>query len=351
MPGFGKWIAAGLLLMTSGVAFSQEMTFKRSGTGGNCFGCEWVAAEGEITADTPERLREFLENNRAGHFVFHSPGGNLVAALEMGLLLRESKSSSGVGRTVDDGFGWKTTVDGHCASACAFAFIGGVDRSAKAGEIGVHQFYSEMSLERPDEPIYSALDISSNQLLSALLINYAMEMGVDPRFISKASSVPPTGMHFLDDAELDEWKVRYDPSFIGAWRIEPWRQGIVAFAKSADDRTTATVFCTSDRVPQLLVSQREERISEEEFLNPASVVRSISVFGQSVHPSDVSTTLSKGVYSLRIRMPGFDARKLPDSGEIGIEADVPRVASMAFHFPMQAAGAKANIGVALRNCF
>src|SRR5262245_37245502 len=55
-------------------------------------GCgEWIAAEGQIQADTAQHLRTFL--NRLGKrklpIFFHSPGGNGTTSTVMGRLLRE----------------------------------------------------------------------------------------------------------------------------------------------------------------------------------------------------------------------------------------------------------------------
>lgn len=356
-PTTHAWVLTGFLVL--GIQFSladykpnDEMTFRLVGTGGNCIGCTWTAAEGVITLNTPERLRDYLDEHETGEFVFNSPGGNLVAALQMGLMIREAKGSTSVGRSMPEPEydGYYSRQPGQCVSACSFAFLGGVARNAAAGVLGVHQFYNEVALEKPEEPIYSALDLSTNQLLSALLINYAVEMGVDPRFISKASSVSPTSVHFLDDQELEEWKVRYDPDLIGEWRIEPWNRGIVAFAKSADERTTATVFCSSDRVPQLMISSPIDFFSEEDFSDPTPGLRSISIFGTPVSTSNVRASFSKGIYKLQARMPGFNPSRLSDEGELSIDADIARVYSTLFYFPMSAKGAKANISAALRNC-
>ncbi len=330
----------------------EEMTFRLVSNGGNCNGCEWIAAEGVITTNTPGRLHAYLTEHETGEFVFNSPGGNLVAGLEVGLMIRQAKGSTSVGRTVPeaDSPDNYSLQSGQCVSACAFAFLGGVDRNVEAGALGIHQFYNEVALDKPEEPIYNALDLSTNQLLSALLINFAFEMGVDPRFVSQASSVPPTSVHFLNDQELDEWKVRYDPDLIGAWRIEPWRRGIVAYAKSADERTTATVFCSSDRVPQLMITSPIDSFSEKDFSDPVPVLDSLSVFDTPVSTADVTATFSNGIYKLQIRMPHFNPSRLPEDGELTIDADTARAYSGLFDYPMSAKGAKANISAALGNC-
>jgi len=74
----------GTLAIVLQVSFAEEepgneMTFRLVSTGGNCFGCEWTAAEGVITENTPDRLRAYLDRYKSGEFVFNSPGGTLVA--------------------------------------------------------------------------------------------------------------------------------------------------------------------------------------------------------------------------------------------------------------------------------
>ena len=41
-------------------SLANAMTFKEVGTGGNCSTCEWIAAEGEITAETPGAFEQFM---------------------------------------------------------------------------------------------------------------------------------------------------------------------------------------------------------------------------------------------------------------------------------------------------
>jgi hypothetical protein len=91
-------------------------------------------AIGTITTDTPEAFRRFLKSADASYskeLHLHSPGGDLVAALELGQLIREAGLSTYVGRSIPleglmDVYDYNRPV---CASACAYAFLGGVTRS------------------------------------------------------------------------------------------------------------------------------------------------------------------------------------------------------------------------------
>jgi hypothetical protein len=81
------------------------MTFRTVGTGGaSC--CEWIAADGVITIDTPQVFKEFVASlGRNGptlqeSITFNSPGGDFFAALALGREIRRStRMWTAVGRT------------------------------------------------------------------------------------------------------------------------------------------------------------------------------------------------------------------------------------------------------------
>src|SRR5258708_25471646 len=108
-------------------------------------GCgEWIAAEGQIEADTAQRLRTFLNrlDKRKLPIFFHSPGGNGTTSTVMGRLLRERDVTAGVSETIpvgcadaseqacralkQSGQGLPSTLRNMaiCNSACVVALIG-----------------------------------------------------------------------------------------------------------------------------------------------------------------------------------------------------------------------------------
>ena len=188
-----------ILFMLTSNALAGKMTFELKGTGGNMAGSEWIAAEGEITADSASDLENYLNTNwnfakqKIRYDVnLNSPGGSLIGGIKLGEFFHKYNFNTYVAKTVPDGYGHSTTASGLCASACAIAFIGGIERHTEGGDLGIHQFYQEMSLKNPSEKIFDALDMSSQQMVSAILIGYTFRMGVDPRFIAIASATPPT---------------------------------------------------------------------------------------------------------------------------------------------------------------
>jgi hypothetical protein len=197
-----------------------------------------------------------------------SPGGNLIEALRVGELIRTWGLNASVGKTLGEQREWgsvysETLVPGQCASACAYAFLGGEKRTATGGKIGVHQHYSDASLEAPFEQSASAIDRSVDQLATGLVLEYVIRMGVDPRLVTKASSIAPwEGMHWLSEDELVELSVdnttdRYtDPRIVpfstrGAALEVAHIQGIYANAAAP---TRFRLYCRGEkRTPHLAV--------------------------------------------------------------------------------------------------
>ncbi|WP_300530495.1 hypothetical protein [uncultured Mameliella sp.] len=210
-------LAAALCIATSAAA-ADPMTFKRASSGGNCVGCTWVSAKGEITAETPDAFRALLEETGVdGHVELDSPGGNLGAAIALGRLFREHGLTVSVGRTEFlDGYAETLQGEGTCESACAFALIGGQERWIEPGQLGVHQFYAPQGQELPT---------SATQQIMGQLVLYLIEMGISAEFLTLASQVAPGAMHFLDAWELDRLRIASAPQ--DTRRVEVAEGGLV----------------------------------------------------------------------------------------------------------------------------
>src|SRR5262245_11624704 len=120
-------------------------------------GCsEWIAAEGTIDAGAVSRLRAVL--NRAGAsklpIYFHTTGGSIEGAIELGRLMRERKLAVGIAWTLPQDCDadhlddkkcialkrsgqkllseWRTDRI-QCNSACVYALAGGIVRDVPVG--------------------------------------------------------------------------------------------------------------------------------------------------------------------------------------------------------------------------
>ena len=115
------------------LANAEKMTFRQAWTGGNCSTCEWVAAEGEITQETPLDFERYVaEFGPVRAVVINSLGGDLMAGMALGQILRRQGITTVVGATVTgkypDAPNTSQIEEGYCYSACSYAFFGGLER-------------------------------------------------------------------------------------------------------------------------------------------------------------------------------------------------------------------------------
>jgi hypothetical protein len=180
---------------------------------------------------------------------FNSLGGNLIAALKLGELIRQAHLDTSIGRTVfnENGSIWSTTVDGVCVSACAYAFIGGEGRLAGGnGKYGVHQFYDAKAVDEPAKKAFSAIDVSVEQILAGLVLDYVLRMGVDAKLISLAEASSPWDMRYLTAKELSSFRIDNTGSIDTGWRIDARDGGAVLETRSSYSirpAVTVTLLC------------------------------------------------------------------------------------------------------------
>ena len=256
-------------------AYEQPMTFIAARNGGNCDECIWVAATGIITRNTPAEFEEFLRSGALGsRIVFHSPGGDLLSGLKLGRLIRSHKLHTRVGMTTKDSenaSNFNKTETGECSSACAYAFLGGIDR-ALIGEdglggynsrIGFHQFDSTKTLIEIPEIDLSTLTMSSAQLLTGLIVAYVIEMGVDAQIVSLAGLTPIHQMVYPPLTDLLRLNVIPKNGF-SDWKIQPYRNGLYAFSRQSSTKLALqlTAYCgLRENSDYLLLERRINKTS------------------------------------------------------------------------------------------
>ncbi len=121
---------------------------------------------------------------------FNSLGGDLVASIELGQVIRAKGYSTRVGRKGPSG----SPLPGRCESGCPFAFAGGKFRFLESGSsMGVHQFYRASGAREGD--------LSLGQVASALVATHLSNMGVSVRLMNLAASAGSGAMHYLTPVE------------------------------------------------------------------------------------------------------------------------------------------------------
>jgi hypothetical protein len=146
------------------------------------------ALTGAFRAGDDARLERHLDALPAppDAAVFHSPGGNVVAAPAIGRAIRDR--------------GLTTAVQSAraCNTACPSAFGGGVRRIASRGAgIGVHQtFFIGTELMSPNR---AACQI---QILKARMMQFWQDMGVGRAIETLATQTPADRVLYLVETEL-----------------------------------------------------------------------------------------------------------------------------------------------------
>ena len=193
-------------------ANSSSMTFRVQplATGGCGARCPHViVADGVIESETPRAFVDFLksgaDDKKLRRVVFiNSRGGNVVASMMFGHILRELRVASVIGRF--DSGGEAGPYVGECLSACVYAMMGAVRRVAPPGsEVALHRM-SIVESERGGWGAPMRLTRSfADAPMVAVLARYAKRMGVNPALVRAAEALPPDTMHVLTRDEMRRW--------------------------------------------------------------------------------------------------------------------------------------------------
>jgi hypothetical protein len=269
------------------------MVFSAASNKGNQSGSNWTVATGIIDGDTPTRFEAFLASGQgSSHIVFHSPGGNLSAGLELGRMLRQTGMTAHVGNTnrryatwdgqVDQCDTWADAVtSGICVSSCAYAFLGAENRLVNSGYyrststhiLGFHQFYdtttSPSGLLTPDEVAgIQASTLSIAQAVTGQIVLYAVEMGVDPRIVAFAAATPSDELYYPTSSELEQLNIA-SINGLSSWVMEPYGSGLVTTSKpnrSDSLLQQVTAFCAGEQgSARFLITMR---LATPSYLNP-----------------------------------------------------------------------------------
>ena len=200
-------LLATLLLPPVAAAADEEMTFTVMSSPSCARDCVLtVVGRGVITDQTARRFEAGVAR-RAGRLQVEldSPGGTLQGGFDLGVALRAR------------GAAVRIAPGATCASACAYAFLGGTARSVLAGgRLGVHQHMAEVVTGGRRIAGEERIAIAEATLV---LRRYVADMGADPGLIAMALSVQPNQMRFLTGTELSRYRVTTDAA--GPVRVNP----------------------------------------------------------------------------------------------------------------------------------
>jgi ATP-dependent protease ClpP protease subunit len=144
------------------------------------------------------------------HFGINSNGGNVVAAMAIGRLLRKENAWLG--------------INGVCISACVLILAGAIDRQiAKDGQVGIHRPYLSTN---PQKPLTTDQVKAAYSLMLKELRAYLREMNVSSRLADDMLATEPERVRYLTLVELKDF---------GLGRVDPAEQQRRAIEKEARD--------------------------------------------------------------------------------------------------------------------
>ena len=186
-----RWLRLGLLFL--GVSLSapgSALAALSYYTDTTDEGLSYVVVSGEFAAT--DNLRDFTRAvTRSGATIvaFDSPGGSVVKAIELGRLIRGMGLSTFQPREFE------------CVSACALAFMGGAERLAQPGAIGVHRStFGDASLSSTDA-------VEAIQQSTAFVVGYMVEMGVDAALLELMLGYSSRDVRYLSLSEMEHYRV------------------------------------------------------------------------------------------------------------------------------------------------
>jgi len=193
-------------------ARADDMSFQLVSVGNSarCSGhCPAViTAQGEITDQTPAEFLTFIQDN-VGRADLHavifldSPGGKVVASMDLGRIWRRLGVAAVVGRSDPGATSASQFLAGRCLSACVYALIGAQKRVVPAGSIvGIHRMFFYDGEAGPLGDGNAGLRHYDNGGMKALLSHYTSRMGVSPELISFAERISSDNIHVLSRAEI-----------------------------------------------------------------------------------------------------------------------------------------------------
>ena len=191
-----------------------------------------IQAEGQITRESAAEFVAFAKatsdkGKLLNMVLIHSPGGSVAGSLLLGSVLRtlgttvvvarvnrgstgffggfQQQKDSKTGQVIPQG----AVTNAICNSACVYAVMGGKKRIIPAdSRMGVHRMQSTENYGY--DPVQGVVVTAKSTGTSdqvATLKRYSRVMGIDPRLIDLAESIPHEEIRVLSAAQIQSFKL------------------------------------------------------------------------------------------------------------------------------------------------
>ena len=133
-----------------------------------------------------------IQNRKTLGWVFNSPGGSVIGALEIGRFIARAHANTGV------------AANGVCVSACVLAWANGsVKSAAPDSRIGVHNV--TVSAPTPDQESAASFAANAGDALTA---KYLAALGAPASVVGHLVATPPSSVYWLTPDDLAAWNVK-----------------------------------------------------------------------------------------------------------------------------------------------
>jgi hypothetical protein len=206
---------AALTLLALAPAHAEDMSFRTVALGAHCGErCpQVVSAQGEIVESTPDAFLQFVHQhvrggNLHGVVLLDSPGGKVVASMELGRTLRRLGMAVIVARTASEGERSEDLLAAKCYSACVYALMGGRKRVIPPqSRVGVHRMFNySTSFNLFEGGLVRERNYDDGDM-RAVLTRYSNMMGISTALINLAEQTSPDRIHVLTGAEITRWRL------------------------------------------------------------------------------------------------------------------------------------------------
>jgi hypothetical protein len=170
--------------------------------------------DGDIDSGAPQSVAAALQSlkGQAVLIVMNSPGGSLIAGMQLGRVIRKAGAMTTLGT-------WTKQTPGECYSACALAFLGGAFRFDEPG--------SSYGVDRVSSAAGPGTNnLESGQGVFAAITNYVREMDVDPGLLNLIASTGAGEIRQLSPQERIDLGVVNGGRKKPQWSIEAVPAGI-----------------------------------------------------------------------------------------------------------------------------
>ncbi len=200
--------------LPAGAARAEEMNFRLVSVNGNCGAqcAQMIAAEGEIGENTPDAFVNFIAQNVGrgtlhGVVLLDSPGGKVVASMELGQAIRKLGMAVIVARPAAPSGEGVALVSGRCYSACVYALMGGKKRVIPAqSRVGIHRMFNYSTSFDFSEGLVRERNYDDGGM-RAMLARYASGMGVSAELVNLAERTSPDQLYMLTGSDIARWRL------------------------------------------------------------------------------------------------------------------------------------------------